>query len=219
MFRIPMAGNSKEHLHDDQFSYASSYLAKERRILFLRGVILGWPGGNVGRTDQFAAAQIFDDILAMNVEDPRKPITLIIDSPGGMMDVGIGLYDIIKLSAAPIHTVGLACSSMATLLLAAGTERLCFANSRFMMHLPSGSMQGDTEELKLQAKEFERLKEAFVDRYIDCGITAGFIGKTRKQLRKAILKDIDRVFWLDAVEAKAYGLVDRVVTSKDLFGE
>ena len=219
MFRVPLGGNPKENLHDDQFSYAPSYISRERRMIFLRGVIVGWPGGNLGRTDQFAASQIFDDIMAMNIEDSTKPITLVIESPGGLMDVGIGLYDLIKLSKAPIITIGLGCASMATLLLAAGTERLAFPNSRFMMHLPEGGVSGDTKEVKLQTEEFERLKESFIDRYIDCGITAGLKGKTKKQLKKQILKDIDRVFWLDVEEAIEYGLIDRVVTSEDLFGK
>ncbi|KKK66020.1 hypothetical protein LCGC14_2968270, partial [marine sediment metagenome] len=94
MFRVPIEGNTKEHLHDDQFSYAPSFISRERRMIFLRGVIIGWPGGNMGRTDQFAASQIFDDIMAMNIEDSTKPITLIIESPGGLMDIGIALYDL-----------------------------------------------------------------------------------------------------------------------------
>ena len=87
------------------------------------------------------------------------------------------------------------------------------------MHLPEGGVSGDTKEVKLQTEEFERLKESFIDRYIDCGITAGLKGKTKKQLKKQILKDIDRVFWLDVEEAIEYGLIDRVVTSDDLFGK
>jgi len=80
-------------------------------------------------------------------------------------------------------------------------------------------MTGDTKEIKLQAEEFERMKESFVERYIDCGVNAGLKGKTRKQVKKQILRDIDRIFWLDATEAKAYGLIDDIVASEDLFGK
>ena len=142
MFRKLVKGNPKEHVAEENFEYAQSFLARKRRMLFLRGVIKGIHGDPVspGRSDQFSPMAIGDDILAMNVDDPKKPIHLVIDSPGGEIGTGLALYDILKMSAAPIVTIGASCASMATFILAAGNTRLALPHARFMLHLPEGIM-------------------------------------------------------------------------------
>ena len=214
MFRKPLEGNPKEHMAEENFEYAQSFLARERRILFLRGTIQG-----IGsRSDQFSPMAIGDDIMAMNVDDPTKPIYLVIDSPGGEISTGFVLYDTIRMSVAPIITIGASCASMATFLLAAGTTRLAFPHARFMLHLPQGMMGGDPKEMKIHSKEFSRLRDDLVQSYITCGVTAGLKSKSPEAIGRKILKDIDRIFYLDAEGAVKYGLCDRIIEAKDLFG-
>ncbi len=215
MFRKPLEGNPKEHMAEENFEYAQSFLARERRILFLRGAIQGI--GN--RSDQFSPMAIGDDIMAMNVDDPTKPIYLVIDSPGGEISTGFVLYDTIRMSVAPIVTIGASCASMATFLLAAGTTRLAFPHARFMLHLPQGMMGGDPKEMKIHSKEFSRLRDDLVQSYVTCGVTAGLKSKSPEAIGRKILKDIDRIFYLDAEGAVKYGLCDRIIEAKDLFGD
>ena len=213
-------GDGRTVARADQYDYATTFLASERRMLFLRGVIVGWPGGFAqGRDDQFSPTAIMDSIIAMNVEDSARPITLVINSVGGVTDEGMMLYDVIKLSRAPIVTLGMNCASMATVLLAAGGTRLAMPHSRFMLHLPSASgMSGDVKELELHTKEINKTKDTLVGCYIECGVTAKLQKADPKKIRKQILSDIDRVFWIGAEQAIKYGLVDRIVIPSELFG-
>lgn len=212
MFRKLVEGDPKTYLLDENFEYAQSFLARERRMLFLRGTI------STERADQFSSISIGDDIVAMNVDDPRKPIYLVIDSPGGAIGAGFALFDLVRLSAAPVVTIGASCASMATFILAAGSTRLALPHSRFMLHLPEGMMGGDPKEMKIHSKEFNRIRDELIESYIGCGITAGLKGNSSEAIGRKILKDIDRIFYLDAEDAVKYGLVDRVATAEDLFG-
>jgi len=230
MFRRPYTGDAKQALGNDQFEFSQAYLTRTRRILFLRGIIVpavDERGG--GRLDVFSAVGVGDDIMAMNVEDPTAPIYLFIDSPGGDVTSGMVLYDIIRMSRAPIITVGVSCASMATVILVAGKERLAFPHSRMMMHLPSGGYSGDVDQIKIRSDLLQDIKNELVDTYIECGVTAdcpkigpkqafSSSGKTKSQIKKQILGDIDREFWLNAAGSVTYGLVDRIATTDDLFG-
>lgn len=214
MFRVPQLGDPKGHLSDEHYEYASTYLARMRRILFLRGPMISSPP----RSDGNSPSSISDDIMAMNVEDPTRPIYLVIDSPGGFVDSGLALYDVIKFSRAPVVTIGVTAASMATVILVAGVERLVFPSTRVMMHLPLGGIEGDVDTIKIRSEEMQRVKDALLDRYIECGVNAGLPDKSPAVIRKRVLKDIDREHWLGAEGAIKYGLVDRIVTPDDLFG-
>jgi len=212
-----------EGAREEQLEGAQTYLGRERRMLALRGPIMSAPD----RWDEFSASFIMDDIVAMNVEDNKKPITLIIDSPGGDLDTGMMLYDLIKLSRAPIITIGLDCASMATVLLGAGNQRLVFPHARLMLHLPVMMMKGgmDPKVFEIRQKEMERMKHEMVDSYIECGVNGGLDkggtdidGVTWPSVSKKILNDIDRELWLPAQGGIDYGLVDRIATPEDLFG-
>ena len=207
---------AKDVLADDNYEFSQAYLARTRRMLFLRGPIQLRP-------DHFGPTSIGDDIMAMNVEDPVKPIYLYISSPGGIIDTGFELFDIIQMSRAPVITIGAFAASMATVVFNAGTERLLTPNARVMLHLPSQFFKEaalDTKEMDIYSKQLERLKDRIVDCYIERGVTAGLSGKqvTEAKIRRKIIKDIDREMWLDANEAIAYGLADRCVTAEDLLG-
>ena len=214
MFRKPCPGDSRQHLSNELFEFSQAYLTRTRRLLFLRGPILSSPE----RFDVFSPAAIGDDIMAMNIEDPVTPIYLIIESPGGDIASGFQLFDIIKLSRAPIITVAASCASLATVLICAGTERLALPHSRLMLHLPSSGIKGDAEEIKIRSDLVQEIKAEMVDVYLKRGVTAGLKDKTEAQIRKQLLKDIDREKWLTTKQAMEYGLIDRVVTSADFFG-
>ena len=226
MFQHVRPGDPTKALSEDFTESSQQYLSRTRRVLILRSLVVGVPH----RFDQFSPAVVMDDMLAMVHEDPTAPITLIIDSPGGNIDDGMMLYDFIRLSPAPVTTVGLNCASMATVLLAAGKTRLILPHSSLCLHMLMATVKGDIKDVQIRTKELERTMEELVSCYIKCGVTAaiGVPASTRKRplsaaelvkrIRAKILKDIDREFYLNAEEAVAYGLVDRVVTTEELFG-
>ena len=205
-------------IRDDKYEYSFNYLTRERRILFLRGVISSYPGGYSGRNDPHSPTVVSDDIIALNLEDPKKPIYLIIDSPGGEVSTGMTLYDVMMLSKAPIITIAQNCASMATVILAGGDEKLIFPHGKLMLHLPSTTIQGDTKEVEIKTKEILKVKEDLVQCYIDNGVTAGLVDQPAIKIKKQILKDIEREFWLNADETISYGLADRIITKEDIFG-
>lgn len=176
-----------------------AYLARER-IVFMYGAIVGYPQ----RMDIFNASQIADTLLVLNRMDKTKPIWLVIDSEGGFVNDGLGIYDVIKTIEAPVYTVGRSCFSMAAVLLTVGEKghRYLYPHSKVMLHLPQGSSSGDSEEVKIQAKELDKVKDVLVDILIENGVT---------KPRARILKDINREHWMDTQEAIAYGLADKVL--------
>lgn len=220
MFRKPAEGNQFEHLTDGQFELSAGYLTRERRMLFLRGPLFGILTPPMPRGDQFGPTVVGDDIIALNVENPKKPIYLWIDSGGGDVNAGLILYDIIRASKAPIITVAQSCMSLATVLMAAGSQRVMFPHSRAMLHLPSGAFEGDSDAMEIRSKELSRVRDDLIDCYTECGVTAGLDKPTRARVRKQIVSDINRAeYWMDAKECIKYGLVDRIATIKDMLGE
>ncbi len=227
MFRLPYEGKQEEHLLDGQFEFSQAFLTRTSRMLFLRGPIFSAnPGHPMSRLDSFGPTSICDDIVAMNKVDNSAPICLWIDSPGGDVGAGMVLYDIIRMSKAPVVTVAQNCASMATVLMAAGSTRLMLPHSRAMLHLPRGSFDGDPEDVAVRSKELMLVKDILVDCYVECGVTAGLkptkTGRQPTKLRvgKQIIKDINRSeFWMSAKECAEYGLIDRVATASDIFKE
>ena len=216
--RTPEGTTIKDFLSDDVYEFAQTYLTRKRRILILRGPMYPSP---YPRPDPFAPAMVCDDILALNEEDSTKPITIIIDSGGGHVNLGMDVYDYIMLSKAPVITIGHTIASMGVSVFIAGTKRLLLPNAQVILHLPETAFKEeslDSKDMLIRAKQLDDTKDSIVNCYIDRGATAGLKGKTRKQIHKKILEDIDRVFVLTAQEAIDYGLADRIVTQEDLFG-
>ena len=210
-----------EVLEINNLETSAVLLARRFRVLSLQGQIAGWPvslgnGVVIGRTDEHSPVRIMQDLLAMNrISD--APITLYIDSPGGDVDTGMALYDVIKYSRAPVTTIAVSVASMATLVAAAGHRRLTFPHSRLMLHLPSGGFSGDPKDAAIHAKELNRVHEMLVDCYLECGLTAGMKKKSPEQIKKRLLIDIDRDHWLTAQEAVRYGIGDGIAKMEDLF--
>ena len=172
-----------------------SRLLKER-IIFL-----------TGQVEDNMANLIVAQLLFLEAEDPEKDIYLYINSPGGVVTAGMAILDTMNFIKPNVVTIcmGQACS-MGSFLLAAGEKgkRYALTNSRIMIHQPLGGAQGQASDIEIQAKEIIKLKEK-LNRMI-----ADYTGKDYE----TVVKDTDRDNFLSADEAKEYGLVDHVITSR-----
>ena len=208
-----------DKLRGDQYEFSSDYLTRTRRFLFFRGLIMAYDGGFEGRHDPFSTTVVADDIMALAMEDPEKPITLFVDGPGGEVANGFTLYDTIRMSPATIITIGLNCASMASIILVAGHKRFMYPHGKVMLHLPSTIFQGDSDEMDIRNKEIARVKDELVGIYIEHGATAGLEeDANEKKIRNKITKDINKEKWFDAEEALEYGLIDGIITKEDIYG-
>jgi len=171
------------------------------RLLRDRIIFIGTP------INDFVANAVVAQMLFLQMEDPKKDISLYINSPGGSVTDGMAIYDTMNFLQCDIVTycVGQA-ASMATLLLAAGTKgkRYALPNSRVMMHQPTGGATGQTSDISIAAKEILRWRAQMNE------LIAGHTNKTAEE----IAADSDRDFYLTAKEAMEYGIVDKVIENK-----
>jgi len=170
------------------------------RLLKDRIIFIGTP------IDDGVANMVIAQMLFLQMEDPKKDVHLYINSPGGVVTGGMAIYDTINFMSYDVVTycIGMA-ASMSTVLLAAGTKgkRFALPNSRVMIHQPSGGAGGQAADIAIQAREILRWRKTLNE------TIAKHTGKSPEQVEK----DSDRDYYLSAEEAKAYGLVDHVVTS------
>ncbi|MBH78457.1 MAG: ATP-dependent Clp protease proteolytic subunit [Puniceicoccaceae bacterium] len=171
------------------------------RLLRDRIIFIGTP------INDFVANAVIAQMLFLQMEDPKKDISLYINSPGGSVTDGMAIYDTMNFLQCDIVTycVGQA-ASMATLLLAAGTKgkRYALPNSRVMMHQPTGGATGQTSDISIAAKEILRWRSRMNE------LISSHTNKTSEE----IANDSDRDFYLTAQDALAYGIVDKVIESK-----
>ena len=149
------------------------------------------------------ANTIIAQLLFLRADDPKKDVNVHINSPGGYITAGLAIYDTMKFMGYDINTYCLGqASSMAALLLAAGTKgkRFALPNSRIMIHQPSGGIIGTSADIALQAKEILILKRMCAQIMSDC---------TGQSIDK-IIEDSERDFFMNPEEAKQYGLIDKV---------
>ncbi len=169
----------------------------KKRIIFLSSQV-----------DDSSAYTIMRKLWYLESLDAKKPILLVINSPGGSVHSGFAIWDQIKLITPPIHTLvlGLAASMGSILSLAAPKgKRYAGPNAQIMIHQPliGGTIYGQATDLEVQAKEIVKTRELLVSIYVEQ------TGKPQKVVEKAL----DRDTWMTAEEAKAFGLIDKVVTS------
>lgn len=154
------------------------------------------------------AKRVYQNLVLLESQDTEKPITVIINSPGGEADSGFGIYDMLRFTPAPIRTIvaGL-CASAAILIFIAAEEkdRLSLPHSRFLLHQPSSASFGQASDLEIAANEIIRLR----DRYNE--LVSEATGKPIDQ----VAADADRDFWMAAPQALEYGLVKRIVTHRN----
>jgi ATP-dependent Clp protease protease subunit len=154
------------------------------------------------------AKRVYQNLLLLEADDAEKPITVVINSPGGEADSGFGIYDMMRFVRPPVRTIvaGLCASAAILIFLAAKKgERLSLPHSRYLLHQPSSASFGQASDLEIAANEIIRLR----DRYNE--IVSEATGKPAD----TVAQDADRDFWMAAPQAVGYGLVDRVITRRD----
>jgi len=170
------------------------------RLLKDRIVFIGTP------IDDYVANLVIAQMLFLQMENKSQDVSLYINTPGGVVSSGLAIYDTMQFVHCDVATycIGQA-ASMGSLLLAAGTKgkRFALPNSRVMIHQPSGGAQGTASDIKIQAEEILLLKKQLT------GLLAKHTGKSADTVER----DSDRDKFMSAEDAKAYGLVDEVVTT------
>lgn len=147
-------------------------------------------------------------LLFLESENPDKDINIYINSPGGVVTSGLAVYDTMQYIKPDVTTVCIGqAASMGALLLAAGTanKRYALPNARIMIHQPMGGFQGQASDIAIQAQEILRMKETLN------AILVNHTGKNMDQIQS----DTDRDYFMSGEEAKAYGIVDHVITNRD----
>ena len=149
------------------------------------------------------ANSIVAQLLFLEKEDSKKPITMYINSPGGSVTDGFAIYDIIHQIKCPVNTIciGMA-ASMAAFLLASGTGKRCATeNSTIMIHQPMGGAQGQASDIEITAREIQKLKKELYT----------IIADHSKNPFERIEKDSDRDYWMTSEEALEYGMIDKIL--------
>ncbi len=171
------------------------------RLLKDRIVFLGGP------IDDNVANVVVAQLLFLESEDPDKDIHLYINSPGGVVTAGLAIYDTMQYIRPDVSTICIGqAASMGSLLLAAGAKgkRFALPLARIMIHQPLGGAQGQSTDIQIQAKEILRLREIGND----------ILVKHTGQERDKVIADTERDNFMNAEEAKEYGLIDEVITAR-----
>ena len=163
-----------------------------------------------GEINKDLAEKIVRQLLILESDDAEKPVYIYIDSPGGDVDAGVAIFDMIRFVSCPVYLIGmgLIASAAALILLAVDKEhRLALPNSRYLIHQPSSGMRGVATDIEIHAKEMERTK-AVLNKIIS--------EQTGKSIEQ-VSADTNRDYWLNSEESVEYGLVSRIINSrKDL---
>ena len=165
----------------------------------------------------FIGEQVHDDMantiiaqmLFLESEDPNKDISVYINSPGGSVTAGLAIYDTMQYIKPEIATICMGqSSSMAALLLACGTKgkRYALPHSRVMIHQPLGGVQGQATDIGIQAKEILKIKE----------LVHKILATHTGQSLEKISEDTERDYFMDSEEALAYGIIDKVITRREI---
>ncbi|MDR1115378.1 MAG: ATP-dependent Clp endopeptidase proteolytic subunit ClpP [Tannerella sp.] len=206
---LGMNGNTLDSYANITSSYISPTIIEERqlnvaqmdvfsRLMMDRIIFLGT------QIDDYAANVIQAQLLYLDTSDPGKDISIYINSPGGSVYAGLGIYDTMQYISSKISTIctGIA-ASMASVLLVAGAKEKRFAleHSRVMIHQPMGGMQGQAADMEITVREIVKIKEELYK------IISLHSGKPYENVER----DSDRDYWMTATEAKEYGMIDDIL--------
>ena len=172
------------------------------RLLKDRIVLLG------DAVDDHSASLICAQLLFLESEDPEKEVYLYINSPGGLVTAGLAIYDTMQYITCPVATLCMGqAASMGALLLSAGAPGLRYSlpNSRIMIHQPSGGFRGQATDIEIHARETLRLKAALNE----------IMAKHTGQSVEVVAAQTERDNFMSAEEAKNFGLIDRVLVSRE----
>ncbi|QUB61743.1 ATP-dependent Clp endopeptidase proteolytic subunit ClpP [Prevotella melaninogenica] len=195
-----------------QAQYLNPYILEERqlnvtqmdvfsRLMMERIIFLGT------QVDDYSANTIQAQLLYLDSVDPGKDISIYINSPGGSVTAGLGIYDTMQFISSDVATLctGMA-ASMAAVLLVAGKEgkRSALKHSRVMIHQPLGGVQGQASDIEIEAREIQKFKKELYT----------IISEHSHQPFEKVWNDSDRNYWMTSEEAKEYGMIDEVLMRK-----
>ena len=195
-----------------QAQYLNPYILEERqlnvtqmdvfsRLMMERIIFLGT------QVDDYSANTIQAQLLYLDSVDPGKDISIYINSPGGSVTAGLGIYDTMQFISSDVATLctGMA-ASMAAVLLVAGKEgkRSALKHSRVMIHQPFGGVQGQASDIEIEAREIQKFKKELYN----------IISEHSHQPFDKVWNDSDRNYWMTSEEAKEYGMIDEVLMRK-----
>ena len=198
-----------------QAHYLNPYILEERqlnvtqmdvfsRLMMERIIFLGT------EIDDYTANTLQAQLLYLDSVD-AKDISIYINSPGGSVTAGLGIYDTMQFIASEVATIctGMA-ASMAAVLLVAGQEgkRQALPHSRVMIHQPLGGMQGQASDIEIEAREIQKFKKELYK----------IISEHSHTPYEKVWQDSDRNYWMDAEEAKEYGMIDSILVRKPIAG-
>jgi len=161
----------------------------------------------VGEVDKTTSESVVRQLLLLD-SISKEPITLLIDSPGGDVYAGFSIFDVIRFINAPVRIVGigLVASAAALILIAVPKERrFGLPHSSYLIHQPLSGMNGVATDIEIHARELEKTRLRINE----------IIAEATGQPLEKIMKDTDRDFWMTAEEAKEYGLIGKVITSRE----
>ena len=195
-----------------QNQYLNPYILEERqlnvtqmdvfsRLMMDRIIFLGT------QIDEYTANTLQAQLLYLDSVDPGKDISIYINSPGGSVNAGLGIYDTMQFVSSDVATIctGMA-ASMAAVLLVDGAEgkRSALTHSRVMIHQPMGGVQGQASDIEITAREIQKLKKELYT----------IIANHSHTDFDKVWADSDRDYWMTSQEAKEYGMIDRVLTNR-----
>ena len=195
-----------------QNQYLNPYILEERqlnvtqmdvfsRLMMDRIIFLGT------EINDYTANTIQAQLLYLDSTDPGKDISIYINSPGGSVTAGLGIYDTMQFISSDVATIctGMA-ASMGAVLLVAGQEgkRTALPHSRVMIHQPLGGVQGQASDIEIEAKEIQKFKKELYT----------IISNHSHTPYEKVWQDSDRNYWMTAEEAKEYGMIDQVLVKK-----
>lgn len=209
---LGMSGMVVDDVIKAQNRYLNPYILEERqlnvtqmdvfsRLMMDRIIFLGT------EIDDYTANTLQAQLLFLDSTDAGKDISIYINSPGGSVTAGLGIYDTMQFILSDVTTIctGMA-ASMAAVLLVAGTEgkRSSLPHGRVMIHQPLGGVQGQASDIEIEAREILKFKKELFT----------IISEHSHQPYDKVWKDSDRNYWMNAEEAKAYGMIDSVMNRK-----
>ena len=209
---LGMNGMALDDVMRTQAQYLNPYILEERqlnvtqmdvfsRLMMDRIIFLGT------EINDYTANTIQAQLLYLDSTDPGKDISIYINSPGGSVTAGLGIYDTMQFISSDVVTIctGMA-ASMGAVLLVAGQEgkRSALPHSRVMIHQPLGGVQGQASDIEIEAKEIQKFKKELYT----------IISNHSHTPYEKVWTDSDRNYWMTAEEAKEYGMIDAVLVKK-----
>lgn len=209
---LGMSGMVIDDVIKTQDQYLNPYILEERQLnvtqmdvfshlMMDRIIFLGT------QIDDYTANTLQAQLLYLDSVDSGKDISIYINSPGGSVTAGLGIYDTMQFISSDVATIctGMA-ASMGAVLLVAGAEgkRSALPHSRVMIHQPLGGVQGQASDIEIEAKEIQKFKKELYT----------IISNHSHQSFEKVWNDSDRNYWMTADEAKAYGMIDEVLIRK-----